>query len=84
MTETGTDSEQELYRISHLVNPTKDKNIDYTPVLLGNANGRLSKANFFPLRILLESGASFSIVLRKHTKNTQQKYPAGQMEHPSW
>ena len=76
VTETGTKVEKRLYKTVHLINPTKKKNRHYTPILIGNTNGRLGKAKFCTLRILLDSGASFSIVIGKHThklrhKNTQ-------------
>ena len=59
--------EQELYNISHLVKQTKKrKNKHYISILLGDAKGRLGKANFVSLRILLDSGSSSSIVLGRH------------------
>ena len=65
----STEARQGLNKISHLVNPSKKKNSYYTPVLLGHINGRLGKAKFSSLRILLGSGASSLIVLGKKTKN---------------
>ena len=76
MPEEGTEAEKELYRISHLINTTLKKTKHYVPMLLGNANGRLRKAKYRTLRILMNSGAISSILLGKHThklrhKNTQ-------------
>ena len=66
----STDARQGLSKISHLVNPTKKGGVGtYTPVLLGNINGRLGKAKFHSLRILLDSVAISSMVLEKHAQN---------------
>ena len=45
----------------------------YTPILYGQTNGRLGKANFHSLRIVMDSRAILSIVLGKHTKKRNQK-----------
>ena len=58
-----------LNKIIHIVNPTKKReNIHYIPVLLGHTNGRLGKYKFNSLRIILDYGASSSIVLGKHAE----------------
>ena len=63
-----------LNTIIHLVNPTKKKkNSHYTPVILGNMNGRLSKAKFHSIKILLDSRASSSLVIVKHTEKLRNK-----------
>ena len=72
--ETATEAEKGLYKISHIINPTKKgKNRHYTPVLLGSVNGRLGKAKYRTIRIIMDSGASSSIVLGKHTQTLRQK-----------
>ena len=68
MPEKVTKAEKELYTISHLI-----KKKHYGPILLGNANGILGKANYCTLKILLGSGASYSIVLGKHPKKLRHK-----------
>ena len=73
----GTEAEKELYTVSHLINPIKKGgNQHYVPIILGNVNGILSEAKFLTLRILLESGASPSIVLGKYTKSYIIKRPS--------
>ena len=72
MTEEGTGRDKEFYMISHLINPKK-KTRHYVPILLGNANIRLGKAKYRTLRILLDSGASSSIVLGKKTQKLRHK-----------
>ena len=42
-------------------------------MLLGNLNKRLGKAKYCTLRILLDSGASFLIVLGKHNQKLRHK-----------
>ena len=62
------DEGKELYMISHLINLNKKKRKNhYSPILLGNANGRLAKAKYCTLRILLDSGASSYTVVGKLT-----------------
>ena len=51
----------------------KDKNSYHTPVLYGRMSGRLGESKFCSLRILLDSRASSSIVIIKHTKNSRNK-----------
>ena len=66
--------EKGLYTISHLINPKKNKNEKYyVPILLGNVNVRLVKAKYRTLRIILDFGASFSIVLWKYTQKLRHK-----------
>ena len=57
-------------KMSHLVNPTKEKNRHYMPVLLGSINFGLGKAKFHSNRILLYYGSISFIVLGKNTKIT--------------
>ena len=69
-----TEARQGLNKISHLVNPTKKrKNSHYTPVLLGNINGRLGKAKFHSLIIILDSGVELLDITRKTYKQLRNK-----------
>ena len=43
------------------------------PVLLVKVNRRLGKAKYYTIRILLDSGASYSRVLGKHTQKLRHK-----------
>ena len=70
MPEKGTGAEKELYTISHIINLPKKH---YIPVLPGNSNGRLGKAKYRTLRILMDSGASSSILLGKHITKVLHK-----------
>ena len=64
----------ELYTISKIINPTKNiKVTHYAPVLWGEMNCSLGKARFKSLRILLDCGASSSIVLGKNTHKLWKK-----------
>ena len=72
--ETATEAEKGLYKISHIINPTKKgKNRHYTPVLLGSANVRLGKSKYHTLRILLDSSTSSLILLVNNTHNLRHK-----------
>ena len=70
--------QKELYSSSEIINLTKKTNIThYTPVIWGLMNGRLYKANFNLICILLYYGARSFIILGKHMqifwkKNTKQ------------
>ena len=79
-----TEVRQRLNKIIHLGNPTKKGNSHYTHVILGHVNRRLGKAKSRSLRILLDSGARSSIVLRKHEKHYVKKDTSGQMENRRW
>ena len=72
MSETGTEVENELYTIIHLIKTNKRKK-HYIPVLLENANIGIGKAKYPTLRILLDSSATYSIVLGKHTQKLRHK-----------
>ena len=68
------DEDKELYTISHIINPNKKKQTKHqVPILLGNVNGRLVKAKYHTLMILLDSGANSSIVIGKHTHKLRHK-----------
>ena len=45
----------------------------YTPILLGDTNGRLGKAKYCTLRILQDSGVISLIVLGKKTTKLRHK-----------
>ena len=83
MLEEGTEAEKELHTMIHLINPNNKKNEHYVPILLDNSNRIFGNAKYRTLGILLESSASYLIVLgNTTTKITSQKDPASQMEHP--
>ena len=69
--------QEELNYFSKIVNPTKKtKNTHYTPGIWGEMNGGIGMAKFNSLWILRDSGASYSIILAKHTKNCEGKWPS--------
>ena len=62
--------------IRNIMNPTKNgKYNHYTPVLYGEMNSRLGKAKLNSPLIILDSAASSSIVLGKHTQKLRKKIP---------
>ena len=63
-----------LNKIIHLVNPDKKEVYNhYTPVMHVQINGRLGKAKFHSLSILLDFGESSYIVIGKYTKTLRNK-----------
>ena len=66
-------NQNESYSTIKNIKPEKRQQKHYTSVLLGEINLRLGKAKFHPLRILLDSRASFFIVLDKNTQKLCKK-----------
>ena len=66
--------QEQLQTISIIFDPTKEnKTIHYMPVMWGEMNGRLVKAKFNFPRIILDYGASSSIILGKHMQKLRKK-----------
>ena len=60
--------------LGETINPTeKTKIIHYTLVLWGEMNGRLGRVKINLLRVILDSGASSSVRICKHTQKWRNK-----------
>ena len=60
-----------LEKISNIANLT---NNNYTPLLYGHMNGRLGKAKFHSIIIIMGSGGSSHILIGKHTNKLCNKH----------
>ena len=70
--EKGTEAEKGLCTIIHAINPGGGGD-HYVPILLENANIIVVKAKYHTLRILLDSGAIYLLVLGKQTQKLRHK-----------
>ena len=66
--------ELDLSALTQIRKPSKrTKTVHYTPVTVGAINHRLGKSKLSNLRILLDSGASSTILSGKYAKKLRQK-----------